>query len=209
MSTKTTDRPSTELFEQRIAAIEAGSAAEVVVVLQPRGGSYEDVHWKWACIAALTFLIVAVHSPLWFEPDFLVVNTLICGIAGYACSRRFPPMCRLLTSRARRLKQVQNFAAMAFTELQLTHTRERSGLLLALFEMEALAVLLPDLGLTARLSPAIWDTHRQRLAAAHRFPVLRDAALQVLTDLEDQLATAWPCEREKDIDELSNEVRTL
>lgn len=189
-------------LERRVGALEAGSAVELVVVSQPHTGSYADVDLRWGCLFSLVFLIVAVHSPIVFHPDFMVVNTVLAGIIGWACSRHFPAMRRLLTSAARREKQFRQYAQMAFSELEISHTRERSGMLLLLGELERAALLVVDLGVTARVPRAVLDAARQRLEQSPA------SVLSVLDDLAAQLAELWPAP-EGDTDELSNAVRTL
>lgn len=189
-------------LERRVAALEAGSAVELVVVCQPQAGSYADVDMRWGCVFALLFLVVAVHSSIVFHPDFMVVNTVIAGLVGWACSRHFPAWRRLLTSAARREKQLREYAQMAFCELEISHTRERSGMLLFIAELERAALLIVDLGVTARVPRAVLDTARQRLAERP------ESVLSVLDDLARELAQLWPAP-EGDTDELSNAVRTL
>lgn len=196
-----------ELVE-KIAAVEAASALEVVLMLQPTAGSYRDVDLLWGAIFALVALIVAVHSPLAVDPDGLVWNTALIGLLGWFLSRRIPAMRRLLTSAARRGRQVTQFSQMAFTELRLTHTRDRSGLLLACFELEQRALLLPDLGVTARVPPAVLAAHQATLDACATFAELETGVAKVLDDLTRQMPDLWPCAHD-DLDELDNAVVTL
>jgi putative membrane protein len=189
-------------LERRVAALEAGSAVELVVVSQPQAGSYADVDLRWGCVFALLFLVVALHSEIVFHPDFMVVNTVISGVVGWACSRHFPALRRLLTTSTRRDKQLREYAQMAFCQLEISHTRDRSGMLLLLAELERAALLLVDLGVTARVPQAVLDAARQRLTENP------SAVLSVLDDLARDLAELWPAP-EGDTDELSNAVRTL
>lgn len=189
-------------LEARVAALEARSAVELVVVSQPQAGSYADVNLLWGFLFALTFLMVAVHSAIVFHPDFMVVNAVLAGLVGWACSRHFPRMRRLLTTAARRDKQLRQYAHMAFSELEISHTRERSGMLLLIAQMEGAALLMVDLGVTARVPRAVLDGARQRLQTDP------GSVLAVLDDLTRELGEHWPAP-EGDADELPNTVRTL
>jgi putative membrane protein len=194
-----------EQLEAKVTAIEAASAVEVVLCLQPEAGSYADVDVLWGALGGLAALAVAVHSPWVFLPDLLVLNSLLAGLLSWWLSRRLPAMRRLLTRQARRERQLQQFAEMAFTRLQLTHTRDRSGILLVISLLERRAVMLTDLGVTSHVPQAVLDTARVRLAQGAE---LEKAVGETLDQLAAELPKYWP-RAQDDQDELSNTVRVL
>lgn len=196
------------LWQDRIAQLEACSGAEVVVATQAQAESYQDVDWKWACLISALSLLFMVHSPVVFHPDWVWLNTMLAGLLGLLASRKLPGLRRLLTSSRRRRQQLERSAVLAFERLKISHTRQRTGLLLLVSWFEQEAILVPDLGLTAHLPRAVLNQLQVRLDQASSQEQLKQAVSEVLEQLGEPLQQFVPrCI--DDADELSNQVRVL
>lgn len=202
----TPDRHS--LWQTRVALIESGSCAEVVVAEQAQADAYQDVNWKWSVLASLLSLLVMVHSPIVFHPQGLIVNVVFAGMLGYLASWRAPWLRRWLTGARRRREQAEKSADLAFTRLQISHTRERMGLLLLVCRFEQVALLRPDLGLNGRVPGARWNQLQSQLDAARGLEQLEAAVTGVLEALAPLLHEQAP-RAEADENELSDQVRIL
>lgn len=196
------------LWQARVAQIESGSCAEVVVAEQAQADAYSDANWKWAVWASLLALLVMVHSSIVFHPEGLVLNTVFIGSLGYLASWRASWLRRWLTSSRRRREQAERSADLAFTRLEVSHTRERMGLLLLICRFEQVALLRPDLGLTGRVPGARWNQLQSRLDSARGLDQLEQAVGQVLEELAPLLQAQAP-RTEGDVNELSDQVRIL
>ena len=195
-------------WREKVARIEASSGAEVVVAVQPQAGSYVDVPWKCALLGGFLTLVFMVHSPILFHPDGLWMNVaLVATVCGLASSR-LPRTIRWLTTSARRRRQFEDSVLLAFERLQLSHTRQRTGLLLLVSWLECRARLKPDLGLTARLAGAELNRLQHLLDGARNRAQLTEAVSTVLDQLQPMLERAVSRESD-DVNELSDEVRQL
>jgi len=196
------------LWQARVGLIESGSCAEVVVAEQAQADAYSDGNWKWAVLASLLTLLVMVHSPIVFHPEGLILNTVFAGALGYLASWRAPWLRRWLTSARRRREQAERSADLAFTRLEVSHTRERVGLLLLVCRFEQVALLRPDLGLTGRVPGARWNQLQGRLDAARGLDQLEKTVTEVLEELAPLLHEQAP-RAAGDQNELSDQVRIL
>jgi putative membrane protein len=192
-------------WTQQVAAIEAESAAEVVLAVQPQAESYPEVAWKMATLTGLLTLVGLIHSPLVFHPDGVVLNVCMMGFFGFGLGQRFLPLRRMLCSGQRQERALQMSLGHQFEQLQVSHTRDRSGLLVLVSYFEQRALLKPDLGLQGRLSGAIWREWQDLLDGPGD---LQGKVSQVLEKMKPLLASQMPRQAD-DVDELSNEVRFL
>ncbi len=195
-------------WQDKVARIEASSAAEVVVAVQQQAGCYADVPWKCAALSGFLSLVFMVHSPILFHPDGLWMNLALAGVLGGLLGSRLPVARRWLTSSGRRQRQFDESLLLAFERLQLSHTRQRTGLLVLVSWLECRAAIKPDLGLTARLAGAEFNRLQQLLDGARSRAELAAAVSTVLEQLQPLLARAVPRESH-DVNELSDEVRQL
>ncbi len=196
------------LWQARVGQIESGSCAEVVVAEQAQADAYAEANWKCAVLASFLTLLVMVHSSIVFHPEGLVLNVVFAAALGYLASWRAPWLRRWLTSARRRREQAERSADLAFTRLQVSHTRERMGLLLLVCRFESAALLRPDLGLTGRVPGARWNQLQGQLDAAGTLDQLEKAVTRVLEELAPLLHEQAP-RAEGDVNELSDQVRIL
>lgn len=196
------------LWQARVSQIESGSCAEVVVAEQAQADAYSEANWKGAALTSFLTLLIMVHSPLPFHPEGVVLNTVFAGALGYLACWRAPWLRRWLTGARGRREQAERSADLAFTRLQVSHTRERMGLLLLVSRFERVALLRPDLGLTGRVPGARWNQLQSRLDAAKGLDELEKTVTLVLEELSPLLHAQAP-RAEEDVNELSDQVRIL
>lgn len=185
---------------EAVARIEQKSAAEVVVVVAPRSGSYADADLLWGILAGLAALAYILHGPVLFSPEMVIVNLLLVGGLAWWLSRRSEPLRRLVTTAARRRVQVEEAARSIFVGRGLGATRQRTGILLYLSLLEHEAVLLPDYGAQGRVPGVDWNEARACLQTAN----LEEGLFKALTLLEEKLPERLP-RAEGDRDELPDE----
>ena len=151
-----------EFFDEVTTAVEEAeekTSAELVVVIHPRSGIYRDV--DLGCGAVLAFVGLAfivynpwtVHSPIWFPLEvalLFAIGYLGCSVCPWL-RRRFTPI-------QRRTEQVRQAAQAIFVEESVSHTRERTGVLIYLSRLERQVVVLADLGVKIMGKPTLTVT---------------------------------------------------
>lgn len=159
------DRRFAPALEHAVGEAERGTAAELIVVVASRSGSYLDVALASGGVAALAVLIAALFVPAVFRPAAVALEVpLVFGLAAWL-AHRTPPWLRLLTPAARQREQVDRAAAARFLAEAVHGTRARTGLLVYVSLLEEQVSLVPDLGLEGRVPRTAWPAIRPRTEA--------------------------------------------
>jgi putative membrane protein len=190
-------------LEKAVLAIEAASSAEVLVSIVPKSGSYGDVDLLWGWLLGLTTLGIILWSPWSFHPDFILLNVLLSSFLGWIASRHWSAMRRLLTTRKRRLAQLDAAARLDFLARRGDTTRDRTGILVFVSRLERGIALVPDRGVSEALPADILSGWRDTGQAPRDLAHLISSLQQLLGGMAAPLAEHLP-RREDDIDELEN-----
>ncbi len=194
--------------KQAVARVEESSDAEVVVVVARASGSYADVDLAFGILLGLIALAVVLYSPVVFRPEPLLLEFVVLLFLGRWFCHRTPALRRLLTSRARRRKQVERAAKLAFMDFAVHATRERTGVLLYLSQLERTGCVLTDSGIDGRVPRAAWSELRLGLEGAVSLAGLEKALHDGLALLAERLPQHLPATGDNP-DEIPNEPRML
>jgi putative membrane protein len=191
-------------IEAAIKRAETQSSTEFVVAVLPRSSDYVLgpvlVAAAWALGSAFvlgwfvpelpTFDVVALQVPIALATFFLF---------------RIPALRRLLVPKSRAEEQVQRRAFALFSERGLHRTRDASGMLILVSELEHKVVLLGDRGIHANVGDAGWKAHVDHIVTAIR----RGDTAQGIVDVIERLSAVHAehlTTRPDDENELSNAV---
>jgi putative membrane protein len=190
--------------EQAIARVENRSATELVVAIVERSDDYVApralVTFGWTLALALSaaFFLPAL-PPWWLVPLELPLAALLYALFSW------PPLCRRLIPRERAEQAVQARAYALFAERGLHGTRERTGLLILLSELEHRVVILGDSGIHALVGESGWREHVDRIVARIHEGRAAEGVLETIAVLEPLLEQHAP-RRADDQNELANTV---
>jgi len=151
-----TDRTFSEAIERAVGEAERGTAAELIVVVAARSGSYLDAAGALGAGFAMLVLLVALFAPTYFPPIAVAIDVpLVFGLATWL-AHRTPALMRAIVPAARLRKQAERAAAEHFLAEAVHGTRGRTGLLVYVSLLEQQVALIPDLGLDGRVPGAVW-----------------------------------------------------
>jgi putative membrane protein len=199
------DEAARTRIEAAIHEVEQRTAGEIVVVSVPRSEDYDDMRLVYGAACALA-LASSVHLLwpalgaawlLWLQAGLTALGWAVFGWA---------PLVRALVPRARLQESVERRAREEFLEHNVFATRDRSGVLLLLSELEHRVVLLGDAGVHERVQTSGWEHHVQHIIGAIRAGRAADGVCEVVAELGALLAAQFPA-RPDDRDELSNVVK--
>lgn len=195
-----------DVIEKSVAEAEARTCAEFIVVINRQSGSYLDREVLHAVVWAFAMLLIVVYSPWSFDPALLPPNLLLLGVVVFGATRVVPPWRRAVIGRARQERQARLHARNAFHVLNVSGTRDRTGLLVYVTRLEDRVVLLPDFGVEARVEPAVWQGILDRAGSLsnHANPTL--ALCGLLEECARVLAERLP-PKDANPDELPNRPR--
>lgn len=201
-----TDSRFAEAVEAAVTDIESRTAAELIVVAAPRSGSYRDVAILFGCACAWLLLLAVLFSPWHFDPTWIPLELPLVGAATGWVAHRSPGLLRRLVTRSRRERQVQHAAEAAFHQEVVHGTRQRTGLLIYVSALEDRVLVMPDLGLDARIPGAEWNAIRWGQDADPRAPHDLEHFLAGLRAVGDVLAARLP-PTDDNPDEIANAPR--
>ena len=194
-------------IESKIAAIEQRTAGEIVITVVRRSGAY-GLPRALFCGTWTIALALAAHA-LW---PHLVASWLLLAQAPLAVLlwqvADWGPVLRRLVPHRSLTEAVQARAMQVFTERGISHTRDQSGLLIVLSELERRVVILADRGIHAHVGTLGWQKYVDAIVSGLRQKRAASAVLGVLDAVGDILAQKFP-PRPDDIDELPDTVQHL
>jgi len=190
--------------EEAVGALEKKSATELVVAVVPRSADY----WQARVVVAVAWSLAAAHAMLQFRPDVAAFVAILLqvpiGIATFFLFGR-GALARLLIPRGAAGESVERRALELFASRGLTRTRDRTGMLILVSELERRVVILGDRGIHERVGDSGWREHVDHVIAAIR----RGQAAQGLLDVIERLGAAHAelnPRRSDDTNELPDEI---
>jgi putative membrane protein len=192
-------------IEVAITDVEQRTAGEIVVVAVPRSDAYHEARLLYgaafalaaAAFAHLLWPGLAVAWLLWLQIGVAALLWLVLG---------WPPLLRLLISARRLGDAAQRRAREEFLDHNVFATRDRTGVLIFVSELEHRVVMLGDSGIHERVHADGWQHHVEHIVGAIRAGRAADGVCEVIAELGAVLAEQFP-PRPDDRNELPNAVR--
>jgi putative membrane protein len=192
-------------IREAVRAIEQRSAAEIVVSVRRRSGSYLHADLLVGVAAALAALAFMLFSPHPFDLIWFLFDPLIVGVGLGLLLPRITPLRRLLTGRDHRQARVRIAADALFFEKGVHHTRDRTGVLVYVSLLERRVQVLGDSGVDQLVPRREWHTAAAALQAALDAGGDGAALARAMGILADVLAQHVPRQAD-DANELADEV---
>ncbi len=186
-----------------IAAVESKTAGEVVVAVVGQSDDYAKIRYTAAFCLTMVTAWLAHHAPLGAFSDYLIplqfpVFFLWLQVIKISAVTRF--LAKQVSS-----KRVRERAMRMFIERGIHNTRDQSGLLVMLSELEHQVVILGDAGIHKQVGDSGWENYVGRIVEGLKNGQAGTSIVGVLEELGITLATHFP-PRDDDTNELSNDV---
>lgn len=190
--------------EAAIAEAEATTAGEIVVALVRRSDEYVLPRAVAALLTGIGILLAAYHLAPAVNVDWLLVSLVPVAGALYMLWGTRPLLRSVVPARlfdaAASLR-----ARLVFAENGLHRTRDGSGVLVLVSELEHRVVILGDRGIDRVLGTQSWDAYVQTVTAAIRAGRAAEGLVEVVRSIGTRLAEHVP-RRPDDVDELPNTI---
>jgi len=152
-----------ERIRLAVQTAERPTKAEIVPMIVARSGLYREVrHWVGLGLALLVLTILLTIESHWLPWGWHASNAawlLLSTLVAYGCGvwlGTLWPVIRLCASVERMRHKVKLRAEHAFSQHAVSHTRERTGVLIMLSILERQIYVLPDRSLDGLASRDHW-----------------------------------------------------
>jgi len=192
---------------EAVARAETRTAGEIVVVVAARSDDYARRRALYALlltIAVLSEAFVRLHA---WPPWLLFVLEIPVALGAYALFG-WGPVLRRVVPKAEQRAAVDSRIKQAFVEFGLTETRDRSGVLIFVSELEHRVRLLADRGVNERVEAGAWQRDLDALIAAIAQGRPGDGLVTAVTHIGELLAEHFP-RNAGDANELGDHVREI
>jgi putative membrane protein len=176
---------------QAVREIESRSSAEIVVSVRGRSDDYRELDLSAGLLLAMITLAILMYHPAELDEDLMPVEALAAFVAGSLLVNKIGALKRALMSKKRRTDRTLTAARAHFVEAGVSRTRDRSGILVFVSELERTVCVVPDIG----IEPAkLGDGWTARLAALEGAAASLDvgAFTTALTALGPLLGERYP-----------------
>lgn len=198
------DEQGAEAVASAVRRAEARSAIEVVCVVATESGRYDRAEsFVGFVFALIAFLVTWSGLPGAREPGTWAAvpsaTTLVLALAlgfalGTVVASYAHGLRRLLVSPGEQLAEVERGAAAAFTRLQLTHTRRRTGVMVYVSLFERRVVVLLDEGARAVAPEGLADRLCQQAIDGLRAGKRAEVLVSLIEATADAFAEALPAD---------------
>ncbi len=152
-----------ERIKKAVAELEKVSSGEIVTYFTNRSSSYDGAKWSNALLfmASATFMLT-IMAYMWWIPGYIGAFEisgfiLICGIFGYGLAGLIPNYRLFLVGKEQAAQKVKLRAVEAFLNEEIFNTRDRTGILFFISEMEHQVIVMGDSGINSKVSQKDWD----------------------------------------------------
>jgi putative membrane protein len=191
-------------IEAKVVEIERQTAGELVVSVVEQSDDYLAPRIGYAAISALA--LSGLAHIIWVELDATWLLAIQLGLAvGLFALLGQPWLLRKVVPAALLGERVEQRAERMFLSQAVFDTRDHTGVLILLSELEHRAVILGDRGIHARVEQQGWAQHVVHIVNAIRKGKPADGICEVLDELGVLLSREFP-RREDDTNELSDRV---
>src|SRR4051794_7446335 len=187
---------------EAVRAVEAQTAAEIVVAVRHASGRYRHVDYLAGALLSFGVLLILLFHPRPFAVATMPLDLLVTFIVGAAASAYSPNLRRLLSTAKWQREEVGRAARSTFVELGVSRTRGRTGILVYVSLLERTVEVVCDTGVDecARGAPFL----SAKAALSRSLPDL-DGFLTALRGLAGPLAQSLPRAAD-DVNELPDEL---
>jgi putative membrane protein len=164
------DDVAREALTNCVKKIENTTAAELVLIVRARSGSYRHADYLFGVLLAFAGLLFLLFSPFDFHQYWVAIDVALLFLLGTFGASRSNTLRRFLTSEKFRDEAVRTSAAAMFYEAGIANTHAEMGLLIYVSILERRLELIADRGVLKGVNALEWNQILFDLHQAGRMP---------------------------------------
>lgn len=211
--------------EQIAAAVtkaEKDTSGEIAVVVAKQSCDYAIYELTFAVIIGLIFMVVSliffskidafIMNCFWSSSQ--VITPSIIGLGTFVIITIFYFLAnisivdRLIIPKSVQEEKVKERAQLSFVEYGVSKTRDRTGVLIFISNLEKKVLILADSGIAKVYPNESWEKQVNTIITGIKNNNFGAQLVKVITDIGEVLAKNFPI-KEDDTNELSNHVREI
>ncbi len=211
-----------DLIAEAVAKAEKNTSGEIAVVLAKQSSDYAVYELTFAVIVGLSFMVLSliyfskiddlIMSRFWSESK--IITTSVIGLGAFVIITLFyflaniPFIDRLIIPKSVKEAKVKEKAQLSFMEYGVSKTRDRTGVLIFISNLEKKVLILADTGIAEVYSNQSWQKQVDRIINGIKGNNFGSELVKVITEIGQVLAKNFPV-KEDDTNELPNQVREI
>jgi putative membrane protein len=196
-------------IREAVAAAEKRTRGEIVPMVVPVSGRYEAPPLFGALLALLTLAgMLMLEREGWgfsYSPAVVLLTVVLSYALGNVMGS-FPIILRWLTPNDHMDLQVRRRAEAAFYEHGLHKTREASGVLIMISQLEHRVQILADRAIDEKVPPRTWNVVVDQLVQDLKAGRPTDGLCHAIKQCGELLAVHFPARPADNPDELSDDL---
>lgn len=175
---------------EEISAVEKLTSGEIVAVVAADSGSYLYAPFLWAAVVALLVPWPLIYLTWWPMQWVYFAQLAVCALLVMAFWPR--EMRMMLVPRSLKHMRAHRRAVEQFLVQNLTTTRNRTGVLIFVSMAERYAEIIPDTGISAKLSADTWQAIVDKLTSDIGSGNAADGFVAAIRAVGEPLAKHFP-----------------
>ncbi len=200
-------------IKEAIADLETHSSGEIVPYFTHRSDEYFEARWKCAVLLSVFgALLLAIASYTWMLPfavtpleDAIYIGILM--LIGFFIPVIFPSTIRFFLSEDSLHARVMSRAMSVFLQEEIFKTRDRTGVLIYVSELEHEVVVLADSGINAKVTSEDWQNVTSLVTEGIKEKQVDKGLINAIAACKKLLLQNGFTVRPDDTNELSDELR--
>lgn len=211
-----------DLIAQTVAKAEKNTSGEIAVVVAKQSCDYAVYELTFAVIMGLIFMISSllfyskidnfIMNRFWSESE--LITTSVIGLGSFVVIIIFyflanlPFIDRLIIPKSVKNTKAQEKAQLSFLEYGVSKTRDRTGVLIFITNLEKKVLILADTGIAEVYPNESWQKQVDRIVNGIKGNNFGAELVKVILEIGNVLTNNFPI-KEDDTNELSDHVREI
>lgn len=211
-----------ELIAEAVSQAEKNTSGEIAVVVAKQSSDYAIYELTFAVIIGLLAMVLSlvffaqvddyVKSLFWTNSP--LITTSIIGLGSFILIivvyflANIPLIDRLIIPKSVIETKVKEKAQLSFVEYGVSQTRDRTGVLIFISNLEKRVLILADMGISEVYSNDSWQKQVDKIIAGIKSNNFAPELIKVITEIGQVLSHNFPIKAD-DTNEIANQVREI
>ena len=200
-------------IKEAVKKVEEKTSGEIVPYIVKKSDNYNEAPFIASLIiAVISIVVVNILSQLWLLPlkfDLLLYSLIFIGIIliTFVPVLLCPFLKRTVVSDKKEMKMVNKRASEAFIAEEVFNTKDRTGILIFISQLEHKVEILADSGINQKVKPEEWSGIVKTIITGIKKKNTAEAIANAIEQCGELLVNAGFTITKDDTNELSDDLR--